>query len=500
MPVMSYDPRTGKNNGSVPESSPDEVDQVVRAAANAAGDVAVVSPSTRQAWLHSVADALEAHTEELSELADRETALGMTRLTGEVVRAANQLRFYAEVAAEGSYLRATVDDRTDTTPALARINQPVGPVGVFGASNFPFAFSVVGNDTGSAIAAGCPAVVKGHPAHPLLSRRLGELARDALAAAGAPDGTFGIVSGYEAGLLLVKHPDIRAVAFTGSQAGGLALWRAANEREVVIPVFAEMGTVNPVVVTRSGGQRIGDIAAGFVGSFTLGMGQFCTKPGLLLAPAGHDAAAEVARALRIAAPTGHLLTAGIAASAARGLDALLAAGAQVVDTVGAPADGWAAPAVVLSTPLRELRAGSRLTEECFGPVALVAEYENMSELADAVDQLQGALAGSVMTGGEGDPDVAATVGLLAPKVGRVAVNDWPTGVAFTWAQHHGGPWPSTTAPFATSVGAAALDRFVRPVTYQSVPDPALPLALRSDNPWSLPRRVNGVLEPSTEVR
>jgi NADP-dependent aldehyde dehydrogenase len=230
------------------------------------------------------------------------------------------------------------------------------------------------------------------------------------------------------------------------------------------------------------------------------MGQFCTKPGLLLAPAGHDAAAEVGRALRFAAPTGHLLTAGIAASAIRGLDALVDAGAQVVDTVGAPAEGWAAQTVVLRTPLSALRAGSRLTEECFGPVALVAEYETMSELAAVVDQLQGALAGSVMTGGEGDPDVAASVGLLAPKVGRVAVNDWPTGVAFTWAQHHGGPWPSTSVPSATSVGAAALDRFVRPVTYQSVPDPGLPPALRSDNPWSLPRRVNGALEPATEGR
>ncbi len=498
--MTSYDPRTGKSNGSSPETTPDEVDAVVRAAANAAGDVASVSPIIRRVWLRSVADALEAQTEDLAELADRETALGMTRLTGEVVRAANQLRFYADVATEGSYLRVTVDERTDITPALARVNHPVGPVAVFGASNFPFAFSVLGNDTGSAVAAGCPVVVKGHPAHPLLSRRLGEIARDALAAAGAPDGAFGIVLGYEAGLTLVKHPNIRAVAFTGSQAGGLALWRAANEREVVIPVFAEMGTVNPVIVTRSGGQRIGDIATGFVGSFTLGMGQFCTKPGLLLAPAGHDAAAEVARALRVAGPTGHLLTAGFAASATRGLDALVDAGAQVVDTVGAPADGWAAPAVVLSTPLSALRAGSRLTEECFGPVALVAEYETMSELAAVVDQLQGALAGSVMTGGEGDPDVAATVGLLAPKVGRVAVNDWPTGVAFTWAQHHGGPWPATTVPSATSVGAAALDRFVRPVTYQGVPDPALPPALRSDNPWSLPRRMNGVLEPATEAR
>jgi NADP-dependent aldehyde dehydrogenase len=410
-----------------------------------------------------------------------------------VQRTAGQLRFYGDVAAEGSYLGATLDPATDTRPALARVNQPLGPVAVFGASNFPFAFSVLGNDTGAAVAAGCPVLVKAHPAHPLLSVELAALARRALVEAGAPDATLQLVAGHQAGVDLVRADGVAAVAFTGSQAGGLALWRAANEREVVIPVYAEMGTVNPVVVTPAGARRLSAIAAGFVGSYTLGAGQFCTKPGLLLAPAGSGAATEVAKALRAAAPAAHLLTEAIAGSVREALPRLERAGATVVDLVEGPDAGWSAPSVVLEAPIAALRRGSDLLGECFGPVAVVAEYADESQLRDAVAQLQGSLAASVMTGGDGeDPDAGSVVALLAPKVGRVAVDDWPTGVAFTWAQQHGGPWPATSVPWATSVGAAALDRFVRPVAYQSAASAWLPPALQEDNPWRIPRRVDGV--------
>ncbi|GAB7004871.1 aldehyde dehydrogenase (NADP(+)) [Nocardioides sp. AN3] len=503
MMLESFDPRSGASNGTVPSSTLEEVDAVVRRAAAAAAAVAAASPDERRHWLCAVADALEANAAELADLADSETGLGLPRLTGEVARAAGQLRFYGDVAAEGSYLRAALDHATETTPALGRVSQPLGPVAVFGASNFPFAFSVLGNDTGSAIAAGCPVVVKGHPAHPLLSVRLAELARAALAGCGAPEGVFGFVAGHEAGVALVEHPDVAAVAFTGSQAGGLALWRIANAREVVIPVYAEMGTVNPVIVTPAALASLEQIATGFVGSFTLGSGQFCTKPGLLLAPAGSGAARGVADALRAASPAPHMLTAPIAASVRAGLAELCGAGARIVGEVEGPAEGWSAPAVVLEAPVSALTAGSRLTEECFGPVALVVEYDGREELAHAVAQLQGSLAGSVMTGSadadpDADPDAAYAVELLAAKVGRVAVNDWPTGVAYTWAQQHGGPWPSTSVPAATSVGAAALDRFTRPVTYQSAADVWLPPALQSDNPWRVPRRVDGVLQAPTQ--
>jgi NADP-dependent aldehyde dehydrogenase len=497
--VRSYDPRTGAVNGSVDETTGAALRLVLEAARQAAPVVAGVAPAVRREWLRAIAASLEVHREELVALAERETALGETRLDGEVIRTAGQLRFYGDVAAEGSYLRAMLDTATDTTPHLARVNEPLGPVAVFGAGNFPFAFGCLGNDTASAIAAGCPVVVKAHPAHPLLSARLVAVARAALEAAGAPGGTLGAVSGFDAGVELVTSPVVRAVAFTGSQSGGLALWRAANEREVVIPVFAEMGTVNPIIVTPGGAGRMAEIAAGFVASFTLGSGQFCTKPGLLLAPSGSRAAAAVAGALQQAAPRPLMLTEAVAAAVPVAVDALVAAGASVVATVPGPASGWTAPAVVLEAPVDALHHGSRLLEECFGAVVVVTEYGDTRQFESAVEQLHGALAGSVMTAGgpdvSDDADAAHAVRLLATKVGRVAVDDWPTGVAYTWAQQHGGPWPATSAPAATSVGAAALDRFVRPVTYQSAPDGWLPVPLRAANPWSVPRRIDGALAP-----
>ncbi|GAB3790420.1 aldehyde dehydrogenase family protein [Nocardioides ungokensis] len=491
----SHDPRTGVRLASVEVTHPNTLCEVTGLAAQAAPVVAATPPRERARWLEAVAADLE-HPRiagELVALADAETALGEARLVAELARTAAQLRFYASVAAEGSYLGATLDPASGTTPALGRVHVPLGPVAVFGASNFPLAFGVLGNDTASALAAGCPVVVKAHPAHPQLSRRLVDIAVWALCAAGAPDGTVGMVAGFEAGGALVRSEHVSAVAFTGSQRGGLALWQAANDRPVVIPVFAEMGTVNPVAVTPAAGRDLPTIASGFVDSFTLGTGQYCTKPGLLLAPAGRGASHLVARALADSATGGWALTEGIAAAALAGVDQLVAAGASVVGRVPGPTGGWSMPAVVLEAPLAALRAGSPLLEECFGPVALVAEYDDLAELDQLLTRLPGALAASVMTAGPDDPDTGRLVAGLSRLVGRVAVDQWPTGVAFSWAQQHGGPWPATSAPQTTSVGAAALGRFVRPVTYQQVPDAALPPALRAANPWGLPRRVGGVL-------
>lgn len=498
MTVTSYDPATGRANGGVEETPEHGVAAAVARANAAAPHVAAVPPAERRDWLRAVAAALEEHQGELVSLADSETALGTTRLEGEVLRAAGQLRFYGEVAAEGSYLAAALDEPAGAAPALARVNQPLGPVAVFGAGNFPFAFGLLGNDFGSALAAGCPVVAKAHPAHPLLSVRLAELATRALAQAGAPDGVLETVTGLRAGIDLVRSDGIAAVAFTGSQSGGMALWKAAAERTRVVPVYAEMGTVNPVVITRAAVHRLDEIAAGLAGSFTLGHGQFCTKPGLALAPHGSGAAEAVAKALRAAAPHPVMLTEGIAAAVRAGLEEIAAAGGRVIEEAGGDGDGWTAPAAVVEAPLAALMPGSRLLEECFGPVVIVAEYGDDEELVAVLTRLQGALAASVMTGGPGDDDprTGALVRTLADRVGRVAVDDWPTGVAYSWAQQHGGPWPSTTDPRSTSVGAAALDRFVRPVTYQSVPDPWLPPALRASNPWRLPRRINGALRPA----
>ncbi|MFE3170019.1 aldehyde dehydrogenase family protein [Amycolatopsis sp. NPDC059090] len=490
MTIVSYDPKTAAANGVVPESSREDVRRAVARATAAAAKVADASPSERSAWLHAVADALESDLEALTALADSETGLGPERLRGEVLRTAGQLRFYGQVAAEGSYLGVTIDPAA----RLVRLNRPLGPVAVFGASNFPFAFGTLGNDFASAAAAGCPVVAKSHPAHPMLAARLSELAAEALTVAGAPPGTFAAVAGHHAGTELVQANDIAAVAFTGSQAGGMALWRLASERAVVIPVYAEMGTVNPVLVTPSAGQDIGAVARGFVGSFTAGAGQFCTKPGLLFAPAGTGAAVAVAAALRQAAPQPVMLTGAIADSVRRGLGELRAAGARIVALIDRPGTGWTAPAAVLAAPVDALEPGSRLLEECFGPVAVVVEYASTAELRSSVARLQGALAASVVTDGtSADPDASAFLDMLTPKVGRVVVDGRPTGVAYSWAQQHGGPWPATSCPQATSVGAAALDRFVRPVAYQSVPDQWLPPAAQPGNPWQIPHRTVGDL-------
>lgn len=499
--TTSHRPLDGEIAGSVRDSTADDVVRAVAAADSAAARVGDASPAERRAWLEAVARTLECHAEELVALADTETGLGRTRLTGELARTSAQLRFYGDVALEGSYLGVVRDAATASAPALTRVNRPLGPVAVFGASNFPFAFGVLGNDTASALAAGCPVVVKAHPAHVQLSVRLAELAAEALADAGAPRGTLGCVSGHHAGVDLVRADAITAVGFTGSQSGGLALWRLANEREVVIPVYAEMGTVNPVVMTVAAAarpERVAEVAAGFVSSFTLGSGQFCTKPGLLLAPAGHGVAEVVGAALAAAGPEAVMLTSAIADAATAGVSDLQRAGARVVARAPRRTVGWSTDAVVLTAPAAALVAGSRLLEECFGPVALVVEYADDAELADLLGRLQGSLAATVVTaGGQGeeraeDQQAAALVQRLAAQVGRVTVDDWPTGVAWTWAQQHGGPWPATSRPDTTSVGAAALDRWVRPVTFQSVPEAWLPPAARADNPWGVPQRLDGV--------
>jgi NADP-dependent aldehyde dehydrogenase len=510
--AVSFDVRTGEAQGLVSDSDPAAVTRALEGAAAAARAMASADTRARQGWLQALAAAVEGHADELVALADRESGLGAPRLTGEVARMAMQIRFYAEVALEGSWLGATIDRQVGSLTGLRRVNQPLGPIAVFGASNFPFAFGLLGNDTASALAAGCPVVAKAHPAHPALCERLGEIAVESLREAGAPEGCFATVAGFAAGEAIVKAPQITAVAFTGSQSGGMALWRLANEREVVIPVYAEMGTINPVVLTRAGLGRMQEVARGFVESFTLGTGQFCTKPGLLLAPRGAGVAEAVAAVVQEMAPSGWMLTEGIRDHYVGGLADLEAAGATLqvrITDQAAEGDesanprGWSAGAALLSVEAADLLPGSRLAAEVFGPVSLVAEYDDLEDLTETISRLQGALAAAVMTdaeGGAGDTDLVAVVEALSHHVGRVAVNTWPTGVATSWAQHHGGPWPATSNPSSTSVGAAALVRFSRPVAYQDVPERALPAALKDANPWNLPRRLDGVLSTPTEPK
>lgn len=484
----SVDPATGEQRGRVAHTAPDAVAAVLRCAQAAAPPLAATSPTTRAGWLNAIGASLTAHGDELVRIGDEETSLGGDRLRSELAKAVTSLSFYADVAMEGSYLGASTEALTHGS-TLSRWNVPVGPVAVFGASNFPFGFGMIGHDVASALSAGCPVVVKAHPAHPRLSALLGDLVTEALGEAGAPDGSYGCVVGFDAGLQLIDAPQIQAVAFTGSQAGGMAIVARASARG--IPVFAEMGTVNPVFVTPAAALERGDeIAAGFTASFTLGAGQFCTKPGLLFAPADSPILDAVRRELTLV-PAAPMLTAGIAEAYASGVGQLAAAAREAADE--APETGHFAAPRVFSVLLDDLQAGSRLLDECFGPVALVCEYDSVAGALDAIDRLQPALAASVFTGGSADADASVAVRRLLPRVGRVALNAWSTGVATSWSQQHGGPWPATSRAESTSVGAGALDRFVRPVALQNALPDLLPPALQPGNPWQVPRRIDGVL-------
>ncbi|WP_418607716.1 aldehyde dehydrogenase (NADP(+)) [Georgenia sp. SUBG003] len=459
-------------------------------------------PSSRTsrwaALLRTLADALEARRDDIVAVADRETALGTTRLNGELTRTTYQLRLFAEVLEEGSYLEATIDHAADTPmgprPDLRRMLLPVGPVAVFGASNFPLAFSVPGGDTASALAAGCPVIVKAHGSHPATSQLAFEVMDRAAHEAGAPDGTLGIVHGLEAGAALVAHPAVRAVGFTGSVAGGKALLQIIEGRPDPIPFFGELSSLNPVVVTPAAaaerGNRIGEE---LVGSFTLGAGQFCTKPGLVLVPAGAEGDTVVdamAAAVRSSSPQ-YMLNAGIAASYGR-ISASLASAPGVREVArGADADGTGFQGVptLLETSAAELP--HEVTEECFGPVAVVARYDGEDQLFAAVDALPSSLTATVQRG-SGETALPSRVSdKLLGRAGRLVYDAYPTGVAVSWAQHHGGPWPSTNSQH-TSVGTSAVRRFLRPVTWQGAPEEVLPEELR-DGYDAVPRRVDGVL-------
>jgi NADP-dependent aldehyde dehydrogenase len=464
------------------------VDTAATAAARAAEGMRSATDAERAGWLTAIADRLDDAVDELVAIADEETGLGETRLRGEVARTTGQLRMFAAVVLEGSYLEATIDhavpDATPPRPDLRRMLRPLGPVAVFAASNFPFAFSVAGGDTASALAVGCPVVVKAHPGHPRLSRRTAELVTAALADAGAPEGAFALVDGFDAGLELVDHPAITAVAFTGSLGGGRALHDRAAARPVPIPFFGELGSINPVVVTADAdAARGGDLAAGLAGSFQLGAGQFCTKPGLVFVPEGSGL--EAALPALVVGDAPRMLTPSIAEGFETGAERV-----RSVPGVTLLAGGDPASPVVAVTDVATLRAHEdELLAEVFGPFALVVRYRSRDELAAALEGLDGSLT-ATLHAAPGEP-VDDLLPRLEAIAGRVLFAGWPTGVAVTWSQHHGGPWPATTSQH-TSVGATAVRRFLRPIVYQDAPDSVLPAALRESNPLNIPRRVDGV--------
>ncbi|MEV7154557.1 aldehyde dehydrogenase (NADP(+)) [Streptomyces misionensis] len=493
-PLRGISPRTGEPVGDpVPVSTARDVDAAARAAARAFPVWSALPAADRAAALDAAADALDAAREELVAVADAETALGEVRLTGEVGRTSGQLRLFAEVLRDGGHVQAvlTPADPAAGRPDVRRMRQAIGPVAVFSASNFPFAFSVAGGDTASALAAGCPVVVKAHEGHPATSVAVARVVAGALRDAGAPDGVLGLVAGFEAGAALVRHPAVKAVGFTGSQSGGRALFDLAAARPEPIPFYGELGSVNPVVVLPdAAARRTAEIADGYARSLTLGTGQFCTNPGLLFVPEDGPLADAVAAAVGATA-TGAMLTAGMRDGYRARVAALdEAAGLVPLASGGTNDDSFAvAPRVWRCSLASFADRLDTLAEECFGPAGLVVTYPDPDALAEVLAALPGSLTGSVHATA-GDTAAAARVAaVLRHRVGRLVHNGWPTGVAVCWAMHHGGPWPSTTAPLHTSVGATAIDRWLVPVAYQDWPDELLPPELQDANPLGIPRRV-----------
>ena len=487
------------------EASLAEVDVALQAAVAAFVDYRTRPAEMRAKLLEAIAAEIETLGDPLLERAHAETGLPLARLQGERGRTCGQLRLFAQVVREGSWVDARIDsalpDRQPLPrPDLRRMLIPLGPVVVFGASNFPLAFSVAGGDTASALAAGCPVIVKAHGAHPGTSELVGGAIGRALAACGLPAGLFSLVNGGAAtGLALVQHPAVTAVGFTGSHLAGRALFDAAATRPHPIPVFAEMSSINPVFVLPGALRERGPvIAQGLVGSVTLGVGQFCTKPGLVFVQRGPEADAflQALAATVQNAACATMLTPGIRAafnqSQAKmtgqpGVTMLASASAapEAKKTQGQPSIAITTAANFLKHP--------ELATETFGPFTLVVTGETAGELTACARALEGQLTATLHGTVDDLAGAAALVALLEQKAGRLLVNGFPTGVEVSPAMNHGGPSPATSDTRYTSVGTAALLRFARPVCYQNFPETLLPAALHNANPLRLMRLVNGQL-------
>lgn len=498
--VRAYDPYTGEEiNPPVDATPPEAVNVAVEAAAMVAASTwASGLPQRRIDVLVSIAAHLDSATDELVTIAERETALGRSRLRGEVARTSGQLRMFAEVVRDGGYLDVIVSPAGETDPEVRRMLRPLGPVAVFSASNFPFAFSVAGGDTASALAAGCPVIVKAHEAHPQTSLATAHVVQEAIAAAGAPAGLFALVTGFEAGVSLLRHPAIRAAAFTGSLHGGRHLFDVAASRAEPIPFFGEMGSVNPAVVLPAAAAARGrEIADSYAGSLTLGVGQFCTNPGLLFVPSA-GMVDLVAGAVRSVAG-GPMLTERIHHQFQLRVDEFLNARdvAPVARGVRAQSAGpWNAIPYLFHVDLATFADRmEELSGEVFGPAGLVITFDEIAELVAVLARLPGQLSASV----HADPEDAAAASLvreaLAGRVGRLTYNEWTTGVSVCWAMTHGGPWPATTAMTQTSVGATAINRWLAPISFQNWPDALLPKPLQQANPWRIPQCVRPRSEP-----
>lgn len=465
----------------IQDHTAEQIDATVTAAARVSDDWAQSSGKTRAALLRGLADALTEDRQALVRVADEETSLGPARLNGEIDRTCFQLCGFADHVEAGHAFVFTDDAAIAGAPPvgrphLTRVRIPLGPVAMFSASNFPFAFSVLGGDTASALAAGCPVVVKAHPGHPRLSRRVFELARAVLAQQGLPDGVLGLVegAGIDAGVALTRHPDIAAVAFTGSYKGGTALWAHANARPRPIPFYGELGSINPVIAMPAAlSTQAEELAQALAASIEFGSGQICTSPGVVVLFDGPDAD-RFERALADALQrrqTHTMLTPAMKRNFDAGVARLT--GTAGVETIlaEAPTDDDRAPPrpVLARTRAQNFIAQHALHEEVFGPACLLVRAASVDEIVAVLGAVGGSLTVTLWGAETGSDDVRRIARRAAQIAGRVLFGGVPTGVAVTGSQQHGGPWPASTQPFTTSVGYAAMDRFLRPVALQSAP-------------------------------
>lgn len=451
-------------------------------------------------FLRQIAANIEAIAPEITERAGLETALPQARLQGETARTCSQLRLFAQLIEEGSWTMARIDradpDRKPAPrPDIRSLLRPLGPVVVFGASNFPLAFSVAGGDTASALAAGNPVIVKAHPAHPGTSELVGRAVQQAVRECNLPEGVFSLLfdAGNEIGTALLKHPLIKAGGFTGSRTAGKILMNVAATRPDPIPFYAEMSSTNPVFILPGVlRQHAEKIAAGLHASFTLGAGQFCTKPGLIFVPDGADAAKFTAKLCSaVASAPFHLLTEGIRAAYGSGLDARKKK-SEISLLAAAPAsDNNAVEAAVFETDVQSFLNDQELSEELFGPSTLLVRHSQREDLLEASRALEGHLTATVHGTEQDLRDFSDLLSILETKVGRLIFNGFPTGVEVSHAMVHGGPFPATSDGRSTSVGTQAIYRFCRPVCYQGFPDEALPSELRDGNPLGIWRMVDG---------
>ena len=479
--------------------------EATAAAEEAFASFSTLDPETHAAFLERIADNIEAAGPALIDRAMAETGLPEARLTGERGRTTGQLRLFAAVVRQGDFRGVRVDPAQPGRTPLPRadIRQrriPLGPVAVFGASNFPLAFSTAGGDTASALAAGCPVVFKAHNAHPGTGEIVGRAIADAVRELGLHPGVFSLVYGAGAviGQALAADPAIRAVGFTGSRSAGVALVATAAARREPIPVYAEMSSINPVFVFE--GALADDAEAlgrAYVTSVTGSSGQLCTAPGLLFVPAGEAGdrfTAAVGQAVQAAAGQ-TMLTRGIAASWQDGVSTLAAQPGVELLAAGSEGDTKNAPApTIFVTDVAAFLANEALQAEIFGAASLVIRYTDAAELSQAVQAMEGQLTATLHLTGADHEAAAALLPLLERRAGRILANGWPTGVEVGHAMVHGGPFPATSDSRTTSVGTLAIDRFLRPVAYQNIPDALLPPALRQDNPWKLNRLVDGTVE------